>query len=123
MKHPATLLALVLVRSYVPRPRSCAVAVQTRAAPSAAFFFSSRRLHTRLVSDWSSDVCSSDLTLAPASPPPASPDCLPNNLPGFPETVAGEIVFCDADWISTDAIYPGKFTYQDDVAREKMAEV
>src|SRR5438046_3820521 len=27
------------------------------------FFFSSRRRHTRLVSDWSSDVCSSDLRL------------------------------------------------------------
>src|SRR5258706_9172270 len=26
-----------------------------------ALFFSSRRRHTRLVSDWSSDVCSSDL--------------------------------------------------------------
>src|SRR5262249_59517938 len=32
------------------------------------FFFSSRRRHTRLVSDWSSDVCSSDL----ASPTYAS---------------------------------------------------
>src|SRR5262249_56740677 len=30
------------------------------------FFFSSRRRHTRLVSDWSSDVCSSDLTAAKA---------------------------------------------------------
>src|SRR5437016_10251819 len=28
---------------------------------SLVFFFSSRRRHTRLVSDWSSDVCSSDL--------------------------------------------------------------
>src|SRR5262249_59969486 len=28
------------------------------------FFFSSRRRHTRLVSDWSSDVCSSDLSAA-----------------------------------------------------------
>src|SRR5215213_9528480 len=28
---------------------------------SVFFFFSSRRRHTRLVSDWSSDVCSSDL--------------------------------------------------------------
>src|SRR5438046_5345640 len=28
------------------------------------FFFSSRRRHTRLVSDWSSDVCSSDLEFA-----------------------------------------------------------
>src|SRR6266480_6336660 len=27
------------------------------------FFFSSRRRHTRLTCDWSSDVCSSDLTL------------------------------------------------------------
>ena len=29
---------------------------------SDVFFFSSRRRHTRLVRDWSSDVCSSDLT-------------------------------------------------------------
>src|SRR5438046_6790642 len=29
------------------------------------FFFSSRRRHTRLVSDWSSDVCSSDLEVYP----------------------------------------------------------
>src|SRR5256885_8675089 len=27
------------------------------------FFFSSRRRHTRLQGDWSSDVCSSDLTV------------------------------------------------------------
>src|SRR5438046_3472074 len=31
---------------------------------SVMFFFSSRRRHTRLVSDWSSDVCSSDLNTA-----------------------------------------------------------
>lgn len=43
-------------------------------------------------------------------------------LPGFPEMVSGEIVFCDADNISTDGIYPGKLTYQDDVPTEKMAE-
>src|SRR5205814_7463903 len=29
------------------------------------FFFSSRRRHTRCLSDWSSDVCSSDLRLEP----------------------------------------------------------
>src|SRR5882724_8341608 len=28
------------------------------------FFFSSRRRHTRCLSDWSSDVCSSDLAFA-----------------------------------------------------------
>src|SRR5215213_10586050 len=32
-----------------------------RCALRCFFFFSSRRRHTRLVSDWSSDVCSSDL--------------------------------------------------------------
>src|SRR5258706_2314294 len=30
---------------------------------TSLFFFSSRRRHTRLVSDWSSDVCSSDLDM------------------------------------------------------------
>lgn len=44
-------------------------------------------------------------------------------LEGFPERVSGEIVFCDADNINTDGIYPGKYTYQDNVPKEKMAEV
>ena len=43
--------------------------------------------------------------------------------PGFPERIEGEIVFCDADNINTDGIYPGKYTYQDGVTVEKMAEV
>src|SRR3954462_13584516 len=33
-------------------------------ALSRCFFFSSRRRHTRLSCDWSSDVCSSDLSYA-----------------------------------------------------------
>src|SRR5256885_2801029 len=33
------------------------------AACQPSFFFSSRRRHTRLQGDWSSDVCSSDLIL------------------------------------------------------------
>src|SRR5256885_6049157 len=32
-----------------------------RSEEGATFFFSSRRRHTRLQGDWSSDVCSSDL--------------------------------------------------------------
>src|SRR5437899_4857000 len=35
-----------------------------------SFFFSSRRRHTRCLSDWSSDVCSSDLRTATAPPRP-----------------------------------------------------
>src|SRR2546426_9388462 len=33
---------------------------------STFFFFSSRRRHTRLQGDWSSDVCSSDLSWTPS---------------------------------------------------------
>lgn len=50
-------------------------------------------------------------------------EALTEILPGFPEKVEGEIVFCDADNINTDGIYPGKYTYQDNVSVEKMAEV
>src|SRR5947199_9806298 len=35
----------------------------TDGVPVVFFFFSSRRRHTRCLSDWSSDVCSSDLQL------------------------------------------------------------
>lgn len=44
-------------------------------------------------------------------------------LEGFPREISGELVFCDADNINTDGIYPGKYTYQDDVSRETMAKV
>lgn len=42
-------------------------------------------------------------------------------LPGFPERISGEIVFCDLDNLDTDNIYPGKLTYQDNVSKEDMA--
>src|SRR5262249_60008154 len=48
----SSLLLLAVIMSY-----SCLLCF---------FFFSSRRRHTRLVSDWSSDVCSSDLEVAVA---------------------------------------------------------
>ncbi|CAF9911365.1 MAG: mitochondrial Homoaconitase [Heterodermia speciosa] len=50
-------------------------------------------------------------------------DTLTEVLTGFPRKIEGEIVFCDADNINTDGIYPGKYTYQDDVTVEKMATV
>ncbi|KAK0386596.1 hypothetical protein NLU13_6431 [Sarocladium strictum] len=42
-------------------------------------------------------------------------------LPGFPERISGEILFCDADNLDTDAIYPGRMTYLDQVSTEDMA--
>jgi homoaconitate hydratase len=42
-------------------------------------------------------------------------------LPGFPEKISGEILFCDHDNINTDGIYPGSLTYQDHTSKEAMA--
>jgi len=44
-------------------------------------------------------------------------------IPGFPQELTGELILCNADNINTDGIYPGKYTYQDDVPKEKMAQV
>ena len=52
-------------------------------------------------------------------------ESLTDILPGFPEKVTGEIVWCNADNVNTDAIYPGKYTYDDAFSSspEKMASV
>ncbi|KAG7666295.1 LYS4 [[Candida] subhashii] len=44
-------------------------------------------------------------------------------LEGFPKSIQGELILCNADNINTDGIYPGKYTYQDDIPKSKMAEV
>ncbi|KAL1848516.1 hypothetical protein VTK73DRAFT_10105 [Phialemonium thermophilum] len=60
----------------------------------------------------------------PSSAPAATGDeSVTEILPGFPERIEGEIVFCDGDNINTDGIYPGKYTYQDNIAKEQMADV
>src|SRR5256885_3404846 len=50
------------------------------------FFFSSRRRHTRLQGDWSSDVCSSDLSAPPVTSASAALlAVLTSNLPALTE--------------------------------------
>ncbi len=44
-------------------------------------------------------------------------------LPGFPEIIEGELIFCCQDNLNTDGIYPGKYTYIDDFTAEQQAEV
>ncbi|RSL94935.1 Homoaconitase, mitochondrial [Fusarium ambrosium] len=58
-----------------------------------------------------------------ASPLVTEGETLTGILPGFPEKVEGEIVFCDNDNINTDGIYPGRYTYQDGMTTEQMALV
>jgi homoaconitate hydratase len=56
-------------------------------------------------------------------PDEANTETLTDIHPGFPEKIEGEIVFCGENNINTDAIYPGKYTYQDNISVTKMAEV
>src|SRR3989454_10213552 len=73
------------------------------AGSSGFFFFSSRRRHTRLQGDWSSDVCSSDLKLQAAVAPEriigavvysanevVEPGVIRNFVPGRNMLVVGE---------------------------------
>ena len=51
---------------------------------------------------------------------PSSPDTL---LPNFPAEFTGSILFCPEDNLTTDALYPGKYTYQDDITPVRQAEI
>ena len=44
-------------------------------------------------------------------------------LPGFPGTFTGPLLFAPQDNLNTDGIYPGKYTYQDDITLARQAEV
>lgn len=54
---------------------------------------------------------------------PEGNEQLTDILPGFPEKIEGQILFCDTDNLNTYDIYSAKYTYQDGVSLEKMAEV
>jgi homoaconitate hydratase len=44
-------------------------------------------------------------------------------LPSFPKSFSGPLIFAPQDNLNTDGIYPGKYTYQDDITPDKQAEV
>lgn len=44
-------------------------------------------------------------------------------LEGFPATFSGPLLFTPQDNLNTDGIYPGKYTYQDDITLERQAQV
>lgn len=44
-------------------------------------------------------------------------------LPGFPSTFSGSLLFAPQDNLNTDGIYPGKYTYQDDITLERQAQI
>ncbi|MBK7380961.1 MAG: homoaconitase [Ignavibacteriales bacterium] len=44
-------------------------------------------------------------------------------IDGFKPVVEGELIFCHQDNMNTDGIYPGKYTYNDDMTPLQQAEV
>ncbi|GJJ08653.1 mitochondrial Homoaconitase [Clathrus columnatus] len=44
-------------------------------------------------------------------------------IPGFPPIFFGKVLFIPQDNLNTDGIYPGKYTYQDDITLERQAQV
>ncbi|MCH8286247.1 homoaconitase [candidate division KSB1 bacterium] len=44
-------------------------------------------------------------------------------LDGMPAELEGELIFCHQDNLNTDGIYPGKYTYVDDITPEQQADV
>src|SRR5262249_58336202 len=68
------------------------VSVGSRVCRRVFFFFASRRRHTRLVSDWSSDVCSSDLLEKPFGGRGLLLGAVPGVAPGGVVILGGGIV-------------------------------
>ncbi|KAL7418773.1 mitochondrial Homoaconitase [Cryptotrichosporon argae] len=67
------------------------------------------------------DVPKFGIEAAPAAPAAVGePEPL---LPGFPDVFEGPLVFAPQDNLTTDGMYPGKYTYQDDITPERQAEV
>ena len=62
-----------------------------------------------------------------SSSPSASSSSLstPNEplLPDFPHSFSGPLLFVPQDNLNTDGIYPGKYTYQDDITLQQQARV
>ncbi|MCU0413104.1 MAG: homoaconitase [Ignavibacteriaceae bacterium] len=44
-------------------------------------------------------------------------------IKGFKPVIEGELIFCHQDNLNTDGIYPGKYTYNDDMTPQQQAEV
>ena len=59
-------------------------------------------------------------TVAEPSEAPAAKEEL---MQGFPEVFKGPLLFAPQDNLTTDGMYPGKYTYQDDITPERQAEV
>ncbi|KDQ19229.1 hypothetical protein BOTBODRAFT_153078 [Botryobasidium botryosum FD-172 SS1] len=82
--------------------------------PDSDAFDAQRQLHASVVSSPEAESAAS------SSASTSAPEPL---LPGFPSTFSGPLLFTPQDNLNTDGIYPGKYTYQDDITLERQAEI
>jgi homoaconitate hydratase len=58
-----------------------------------------------------------------SNPKPAIAEKEVNIIDGFPSVISGELIFCHQNNMNTDGIYPGKYTYNDDMTPQQQADV
>jgi homoaconitate hydratase len=117
MGHPAAkaylaspaVVAASALKGYIASPDSLDVATLPPSRPP---------LHSIISS--SSPSPSSPTPAATTTTVQATDEPL---LPGFPTTFRGSLLFVPQDNLNTDGIYPGKYTYQDDITLARQAEV
>ena len=56
------------------------------------------------------------------TPPPCPFVAEAEFIEGFPSRIEGECVLCLDDNINTDGIYPGKYTYREDITDLEQAQ-
>ena len=117
MGHPAAkaylaspaVVAASALKGYIASPDSLDVEALPPSGPP---------VHS-IVSSSSSSSSSAAATEEAAKAAAADEPLLPN----FPSTFRGPLLFAPQDNLNTDGIYPGKYTYQDDITLARQAEV
>ena len=114
MGHPAAkaylaspaVVAASALRGYIASPDSLDVAALPPSGPP---------VHSVAPSSAATTAPPTEEAVAAAAAEPL--------LPAFPSTFRGPLFFAPQDNLNTDGIYPGKYTYQDDITLARQAEV
>ena len=120
MGHPAAkaylaspaVVAASALKGYIASPDSLDVAALPPSGPP---------LHSTISSSTSSSSATPDAAAAATTTTVQATD--EPLLPGFPTTFRGPLLFVPQDNLNTDGIYPGKYTYQDDITLARQAQV
>ncbi|CAG8440985.1 12751_t:CDS:2 [Acaulospora colombiana] len=105
--------------AYLASPAVVAASAVAGKVASPAYLSTSVSVHARTQTPKISYVLNPNAQFT-ASPSSASVEKV---IPGFPETIKGQLLYCHADNLNTDGIYPGKYTYVDELRPEDMAKV